>query len=275
LTSHCLFVVLLADLILSSHINGTRRARWDAKLGVQKRCAFLVNFASLRPDGGPAPAIRVAVCKQYPMVYLHPPDALDAVAPPPQSQQQPAQGPGQGQGQAGGGDASAPRVRKLHCNQRAHEKRMAAFEKLCETRLENLRRSFEQQHPQRRAPLTADEQQAEEEEWAMQRAKLESTFADDRKQVVPYLKLHMCELTARLAAATAAPAPEDGQPAAGAADSSLCWSGQCCLFTVWRPVDDHLELLLPGKGSFTRANHSAAGTGVYNFLSNLYEAESV
>jgi hypothetical protein len=147
-------------------------------------------------------------------------------------------------------------VRKLHCNQRAHEKRMAAFEKLCETRLENLRRSFEQQHPQRRAPLTADEQQAEEEEWARQRAELESTFADDRKQVVPYLKLHMCELTSR----PAPPPPADGTVAVAAAaaapPSDLCWSGNCCLFTVWRPFDDHLELLQPGKGEFVRGKSS-------------------
>uniref|UniRef100_UPI002FC922F4 hypothetical protein n=1 Tax=Halalkalibacter lacteus TaxID=3090663 RepID=UPI002FC922F4 len=85
------------------------------------------------------PAMRVVVSKQYPVVYMHPPTpdempaarASAAAAAPSSSQP------------AGAADAAAaPKVRKLHCNTRAHDTRMAAHVKLCDKRMENLRRAF-------------------------------------------------------------------------------------------------------------------------------------
>ena len=181
----------------------------------------------LADNGGPAPAMRVVVSKQYPLVYMHPP-APDEIMPP----RAVATGP-PSSSQSG----DAPKVRKLHCNQRAHDIRMATHQKVCEKRLENLRRAFEDRRAREKLQVTTmEEAAAEDEEWQQERAELEAELQDICKQVTPYLKLHMCEVTNQKI---------DGRIVK---DAPLCWSGQCCLFTVWRPGDDHLELLLPGKG---------------------------
>lgn len=238
-------------------------------------------MASLRPDGGPAPAMRVVVSRQYPVVYMHPPTpdempAARAAA----AAAAAAAAPSSSQSAAAPDAAAAPKVRKLHCNQRAHDTRMAAHVKLCDKRMENLRRAFEDRRAKNnQQPSTIEEQQAEDEEWQQERAELEAEMQDVCKQVIPYLKLHLCgqsndqphtlryslvgliaysqlfslallllsaEVTTRRSA--------DGKLLT---DAPLCWSGQCCLFTVWRPGDEHLELLVPGKGQTNDASQEA------------------
>jgi hypothetical protein len=48
----------------------TRRARWDAKLGVQKKLAFSVNLPSIVLSGGVIPAIDVVIERVYQCLYL-------------------------------------------------------------------------------------------------------------------------------------------------------------------------------------------------------------
>src|SRR4051794_26229069 len=108
-------------------MNSVRHAHWHSTLGVQRRCGFLVNMSSLRSDGGLVPAMRVVVSRQYPVVYLHPPSADGAQTPS-------AGGPAAA---APGGAVIAPvKVRKLHCNQRAHDARMRTHERIMEKKLE-------------------------------------------------------------------------------------------------------------------------------------------
>ena len=163
---------------------------------MQRRCAFLVSMASLRPDGGPAPAIRVVVSRQYPVVYMHPPmpDEMPA-ARASAAAATAAASPSSSQSAAPADAAAAPKIRKLHCNQRAHDTRMAAHVKLCDKRMENLRRAFEDRRAKDKQASTIEEQQAEDEEWQQERAELEAEMQDVCKQVIPYLKLHLCGQT--------------------------------------------------------------------------------
>ena len=54
--------------------NSTRRARWDAKLGFQKKKGFVVGLSSLSHTGGSVACIDVIITRIYPLMYL---DTLD------------------------------------------------------------------------------------------------------------------------------------------------------------------------------------------------------
>ena len=55
---------------LELHANGTRRASWDAVLGLDRRRLFRVGLDSLQPDGGRAPSVRVLVARVHgPLVF--------------------------------------------------------------------------------------------------------------------------------------------------------------------------------------------------------------
>ncbi|KAJ1637727.1 hypothetical protein T492DRAFT_950521 [Pavlovales sp. CCMP2436] len=52
--------------------NGTRRARWDARLGLQPpRLQMHAALRTLLPGGGAAPSVRVLVQRHYPVQFLH------------------------------------------------------------------------------------------------------------------------------------------------------------------------------------------------------------
>lgn len=51
------------------HVNGTRRAVWHAPLGFQRRPVFCLALRSVRPDGGPAPAVDVCVLRRYAALF--------------------------------------------------------------------------------------------------------------------------------------------------------------------------------------------------------------
>jgi len=55
--------------VMKLHINGTRRAHWDVKLGFQKQRPFLVHLATVQGGGGLIPALRLRVQRQYPPVF--------------------------------------------------------------------------------------------------------------------------------------------------------------------------------------------------------------
>ncbi|KAJ3073031.1 Breast cancer 2, early onset [Podochytrium sp. JEL0797] len=51
--------------------NGTRLAKWDAKLGYQKRsCPFQVGIARVSAEGGPIPLVDVVVTRVYPVMFI-------------------------------------------------------------------------------------------------------------------------------------------------------------------------------------------------------------
>ena len=55
---------------LELHANGTRRAVWDAPLGLGRKPTFRVSLDSLQPEGGRAPALHVLVVRACgPLVY--------------------------------------------------------------------------------------------------------------------------------------------------------------------------------------------------------------
>lgn len=60
-----------ADVKLQLHGNATRRARWDARLGLCRRVRpFAVRLESLRPDGGPAACLKLVVQRRYPLQFM-------------------------------------------------------------------------------------------------------------------------------------------------------------------------------------------------------------
>ncbi|KAA6399455.1 MAG: putative BRCA2 protein [Streblomastix strix] len=52
------------------HINGTRRAIWNSKLGFQSSPTFPILLKSIKPDGGIIPMCYVCVQRIYPPLYL-------------------------------------------------------------------------------------------------------------------------------------------------------------------------------------------------------------
>ena len=57
--------------MLRFHANSTRRARWDARLGLQRHAhAFPLTLDSLFPDGGLTGCIDVIVLRQYPLQVI-------------------------------------------------------------------------------------------------------------------------------------------------------------------------------------------------------------
>ncbi|KAJ2841540.1 hypothetical protein J3B02_005860, partial [Coemansia erecta] len=55
---------------LALNANGVRLARWDARLGFQKRSEFFISISAIHQQGGPiGPAIDVVVMRSYPMLY--------------------------------------------------------------------------------------------------------------------------------------------------------------------------------------------------------------
>jgi hypothetical protein len=199
---------------------------------VQRTGAFLVNFASLRADGGVIPALKVAVCRQYPIVYMHP-GTSDPAAPPAASQNA-------GDDSARGSGAPPQKQRRIHCNQRSHDLRMRVHERLCEQRIERLQNEYiDRQSAAQKLHRTRDEIEEEEEDWANKRRNLEADLQELHKQILSPLKVHLCELGL---------APTSSIAATGAAPSAP-WSGQCCIMTVWRPTEEHRELLTPGRGT--------------------------
>ncbi|KAJ3051209.1 Breast cancer 2, early onset [Rhizophlyctis rosea] len=50
--------------------NGTRRARWDAKLGYQRERHFGLGIPQLAPGGGAVPYVDVVVTRRYPVMYM-------------------------------------------------------------------------------------------------------------------------------------------------------------------------------------------------------------
>ena len=55
---------------LELHANGTRRAGWDARLGLCRKPTFRVGLASLQPEGGRAAALHVLVARVFgPVVH--------------------------------------------------------------------------------------------------------------------------------------------------------------------------------------------------------------
>ena len=56
--------------MLKLYANGTRRARWDAKLGAQRQLAFSVNIPSIVLSGGVIPAIDVIVVRTYRCLFM-------------------------------------------------------------------------------------------------------------------------------------------------------------------------------------------------------------
>ncbi|KAJ3041655.1 Breast cancer 2, early onset [Rhizophlyctis rosea] len=50
--------------------NGTRRARWDAKLGYQREARFGLGIRQLKPGGGAVPYVDVIVMRKYPILYM-------------------------------------------------------------------------------------------------------------------------------------------------------------------------------------------------------------
>jgi hypothetical protein len=62
----CTVVVLPAN----RSVNGTRRARWDARMGYQMSAPFTVNMRSLIANGGVAPRLRAIVMRVYPQLFF-------------------------------------------------------------------------------------------------------------------------------------------------------------------------------------------------------------
>lgn len=52
------------------YANGVRRLRWDARLGYGGKSPFAVALSTIRPDGGPVPALLVRLIRKYRPVYL-------------------------------------------------------------------------------------------------------------------------------------------------------------------------------------------------------------
>ncbi|KAJ3300138.1 Breast cancer 2, early onset [Borealophlyctis nickersoniae] len=50
--------------------NGTRRAKWDAKLGYQRKPCFGLGIKQLVPNGGMVPYVDVIFVRRYPMQYM-------------------------------------------------------------------------------------------------------------------------------------------------------------------------------------------------------------
>ncbi|XP_038055770.1 uncharacterized protein LOC119727780 isoform X2 [Patiria miniata] len=60
-----------ASLRLKISANATRRARYDARLGLQRRPQpFPLSLASLYPEGGPVGCVDVVVIRSYPMQFM-------------------------------------------------------------------------------------------------------------------------------------------------------------------------------------------------------------
>lgn len=230
-------------------MNSVRHARWYSKLGLQRSSAFLVNLASLRPDGGLAPAIRVVVSKQYPMLYMHP-QITESNANTNTNTNTNESGKS-----SDASDAPPVRVRKLHCNQRSHDRRMQVHESLCEQRIDQLQAAY-LDHTERASKTTRTLEQiaADEEEWAQKRQELEADLQEVQKQVTPYLKVHCCEITEQrnISERGAHYSPADVDPSS---PSPLVWSGECCSFIMWRPTDDTHETMTPGRGHTDTTRH--------------------
>ncbi len=57
--------------MLSLSINGTRRAPWWMKLGIQSSMAFPISLSSIRSgNSGTIPLVSVVVTRQYPVLYM-------------------------------------------------------------------------------------------------------------------------------------------------------------------------------------------------------------
>jgi len=54
---------------LSLHVNGTRRARWDAKLGQNRQVTISASLGSIIPGGGLVPSTEFVVVRAYPVKY--------------------------------------------------------------------------------------------------------------------------------------------------------------------------------------------------------------
>ncbi|XP_063836630.1 breast cancer type 2 susceptibility protein isoform X2 [Ostrinia nubilalis] len=50
--------------------NSTRRARWDARLGLHGNAAILTELSSVKPEGGKVSKLRLYVTRVYPMLYV-------------------------------------------------------------------------------------------------------------------------------------------------------------------------------------------------------------
>lgn len=58
-----------SSVMLKLKVNGTKRAAWHARLGVQKRRVFKSSLRSVRPNGGPVPFLDVFVQRAYPILF--------------------------------------------------------------------------------------------------------------------------------------------------------------------------------------------------------------
>ncbi|KAJ6235838.1 breast cancer type 2 susceptibility protein [Anaeramoeba flamelloides] len=60
---------ITSSTILTISINGTRRAKWDEKLGLQAKKFFYVNLNSIKDFGGMVPGVKILVQRKYPLLF--------------------------------------------------------------------------------------------------------------------------------------------------------------------------------------------------------------
>ena len=177
------------------------------------------------------------------MVFLHPP--INAHPPPNGSTENvngdvPTSSPQSN-------DGGPVKVKRMHCNERSHDIRMRLYEQCCERSMEKLQSEYLDRRLTIRSKGETDDSHppqdpsADEDEWQQKRSELEQNLMDIQKQVLPYMKIHMCELTSESIDSLSG-------TSSAHSDGPLRWSGQCCSFTLWRPTDDHRDLLKPGRG---------------------------
>lgn len=145
---------------------------------------------------------------------------------------------------SGDGAADTPppaKVRKLHCNERSHNVRMHLHERFCEQRVEALQSSFLDRQPRGKTTPTRDELDAQAAQWENAKSELEAELQEIHKSVVPYIKLHLCEIRPASRRDDSSDSVGDGAAAVSR------WSGECCSLTSWRPTEEHRELFTPGR----------------------------
>ncbi|KAJ1563798.1 Breast cancer 2, early onset, partial [Nowakowskiella sp. JEL0078] len=65
----CSPLEIKSSTFLLLNANGTRRARWNAKLGYQRNTAFTIGLKNISPTGGIVAVLDVVICRKYPVMY--------------------------------------------------------------------------------------------------------------------------------------------------------------------------------------------------------------
>ncbi len=69
-TEPCPPLELPSGAFLALSVNGTRRATWDAKLGLHQGLPFPISIRSVKPNGGVIPRMDVVLTRRTPLIWL-------------------------------------------------------------------------------------------------------------------------------------------------------------------------------------------------------------